>query len=486
MKAKFNIKLLTFVLLAGLLTGCEGFLEQIPKLSQSDALTLSTYAGLKSATQGAYAPLTSVNWYGAYMIIAGDLKGGNAKRGPADSGRYTLEYLWANSKTNTSSTWITAYYTIACANNVINKIDGGFSEANVTEAQLGQLKGECLFLRALGYFDLVRMYAQPYVAGRDNMGVPVVLVTENGYPARNTVGEVYDQIISDLEDAQDLMAEDNAVNDGLFANSYAAKALLAKVNLYMGNWQAAADAATEVIDGGKYTLFTVDDYTTYADGGYWGGDGEGSEIIFWVIGEASNTYDPYWESIAYLTNPDGYGDVCTGEDLLDLYGAGDVRADLFNEPTEPAEYAGFKWTLKYPGRLGATPTREFNVPVLRLSEMYLIRAEAILNGATITGVAAVDDYNEIRTNRGLVSVVSCTITDIYAERRRELCFEGNELFDLARTQRSLVRGDDYTGLSNKNVTFTPGGTATENYLWAYPIPQREIDSNENVIQNPGY
>jgi hypothetical protein len=78
-----------------------------------------------------------------------------------------------------------------------------------------------------------------------------------------------------------------------------------------------------------------------------------------------------------------------------------------------------------------------------------------------------------------------TLNDIYAERRRELCFEGNELFDLARTGRSLSR-TDFTGLVNKNVIFTPGGSAIVNYLWAMPIPQAEIDANVNCQQNPGY
>ena len=77
------------------------------------------------------------------------------------------------------------------------------------------------------------------------------------------------------------------------------------------------------------------------------------------------------------------------------------------------------------------------------------------------------------------------LADIYNERRRELCFEGNELFDLARTQRSLLR-TDYTGLTNKDIPFTAGGSATVNYLWAMPIPQAEKDANVNLEQNPGY
>jgi hypothetical protein len=183
-----------------------------------------------------------------------------------------------------------------------------------------------------------------------------------------------------------------------------------------------------------------------------------------------------------MMDPGGYGDCAASLDVLNLYEAGDVRADLF---LQPDDYPGEYWSLKYPGRLGRTPHREFNVPVLRLAEMYLIRAEAILNGASVAGATALDDYNAIRTNRGLAAAGAVTLSDIYAERRRELCFEGNELFDLARTQRSLVR-NDYTGLSNKDIPFTAGGTALVNYKWAMPIPQAEIDANVNCEQNPGY
>ena len=117
--------------------------------------------------------------------------------------------------------------------------------------------------------------------------------------------------------------------------------------------------------------------------------------------------------------------------------------------------------------------------------MYLIRAEAILNGATVSGVTALADFNAIRTHRGLTDATTVDLAEIYKERRRELCFEGNQLFDLARTQRSLVRVD-YTGLSNKDIPFVAGGSAETNYLWAMPIPQAEMDANVNMEQNPGY
>ncbi|HOE24484.1 MAG TPA: RagB/SusD family nutrient uptake outer membrane protein [Bacteroidales bacterium] len=481
MKTKHLILLM--VTFAVLFTACEDFLVKEPRLSQSNELTLSTYKGLDNATGGVYSQLCGYAWYGSQFVITADMKGGNAKRGSVISGRYTDEYLWNNTPASTSGLWATAYSTIAKANNVLEVIDGGFTEAGVEEAQLNVLRGECLFMRGLAYFDLARMYCQPYSAGTTNLGVPVVLVTENGYPARNTVGETYDRVVADLKDAIALLPVTNKRgDDAAYATKVAAQALLAKVYLYMENWAEAASYATTVIGTAGLSLFTADDYTTWDNKGYWGSGGPGKEIIFQVDGSEGNSSHPWWDAISYMMDPGGYGDCAASLDVLNLYEAGDVRADLF---LQPDDYPGEYWSLKYPGRLGRTPHREFNVPVLRLAEMYLIRAEAILNGASVAGATALDDYNAIRTNRGLAAAGAVTLSDIYAERRRELCFEGNELFDLARTQRSLVR-NDYTGLSNKDIPFTAGGTALVNYKWAMPIPQAEIDANVNCEQNPGY
>jgi len=482
MKTKIEYKILILIILVGLSFSCsKDFLVEKPRLSQSNELTLSSYKGLNASIAGAYSPLCATGWYGAGLVITADMKGGNAKRGSVQSGRYVDEYLWNNSPASTSALWATAYSTIARVNNVINVIDGGFTETGKTQEQLDQLKGEGLFLRALSYFDLARIYCQPYVAGRDNMGVPVVLITENGYPARNTVGEVYDRVVEDLLASIPLLTSTRS-DDAAWASKTAATALLAKVYLYMGKWQDAATYANTVIGTPGLSLFTAAEYSTWDNGGYWGSGGAGAEIIFQVDGSEGNSSHGYWEAISYMMDPNGYGDCAASKDVVDLYEAGDVRANLF---LQPSKYPGEYWSLKYPGRLGRTPKREYNTPVLRLAEMYLIRAEALLNGASVSGVTALADLNAIRTNRGLTAVTTVDLDEIYKERRRELSFEGNELFDLARTQRSLVRVD-YGGLSNKNITFAPGGTAETNYLWAMPIPQSEMDANVNMVQNPGY
>jgi len=475
MKIK-NIRFLGLGLISILLpfTACEDFLTQEPNLDQTNELTLSTFRGLTSATVGAYSPLYSTSWYGRDFVVTADLKSGNAKISPVSSGRFQTEYQWASVSTSTIDLWSSAYILIARANNVINALQE-FSETGVTQDQIANLRAECLFLRALGYFDLVRFYAQQYSSGADNPGVPVVLVTEIGEPARNTVGEVYAQVVADLTEAEGSLSEDNSHGDAdpkAWATKNAVKALLARVYLYMENWQAAANYATEIINSGEYQLYDETTYTTWDLGGAWGTDAA-SEIIFEVYGAEGNSSHGNWEVISYIMSPDGYGDIGASHDVYDMYEDNDIRKQLF---TSEPDYPGALWSLKYPGKSGNL--REDNIPVLRLGEMYLIRAEALLHGATITGVQAVDDYNAIRVPLGLEAAVSVSLNDIYDERRRELCFEGHELFDLARTKRPLIR-TDYDGSLNKDVPFP-------DYKWAMPIIQGELDANENMQQNNGY
>ncbi len=224
-----------------LFTACEDFLTQESRLSHSNEAQLSTYRGLDNATGGIYSGLCDYGWYGSQFVITADMKGGNAKRGSVISGRYTDEYLWNNTPSSTSSLWSVAYSTIARANNVLEVLDGGFTETGVTQDQLDQLRGESLFMRGLAYFDLARIYCQPYSAGRENLGVPVVLVTRQGYPPRNSLGETYDRVVEDLESAITLLPVVNPRgNDAAWATRVAAQALLAKVSLYMKNWPAAS------------------------------------------------------------------------------------------------------------------------------------------------------------------------------------------------------------------------------------------------------
>ncbi|MFO7670572.1 MAG: RagB/SusD family nutrient uptake outer membrane protein [Bacteroidales bacterium] len=463
-------------------TACEDFLYQEPRLSQTNELTLSTFEGLQNATLGVYTPLYSSDWYGRDFVVTADLKGGNAKKGPISSGRFFTEYLWNNTPDASHGLWTRAYDLIGRANNVLEVIDGGFEEAGVEQADIDQLAAECKFLRGLAYFDLARLFCQPIAqgSGASQLGVPVVLTYELGQPVRNTLGEVYAQIESDLLDAEADLAEvsPNGGTDARgWATKFAAQALLARFYLYTEQWQDAANYAGMVINSGEFPLYTADEYTTWDNGGVWGTDG-GSEVIFEVYGAEGNSSHSNWDVISYIMSPLGYGDINASLDVYNLYEDGDVRKGMFRN-YEP-NYVNDLWSLKYPGKAPDGNLREDNIPVLRISEMYLIRAEAILNGASAAGATASGDLNAIREIRGasLLDAGNTTLSSVYLERRMELCYEGHELFDLARTGRGLTR-TDYSGAVNQNISFP-------DYRWAMPIPQEELNANENMEQNPEY
>lgn len=465
------------VLATGLTTSCSGFLDEEPVLKQSNELTLANYTSLDAAAAGLYSPMQSYTWYGASFILASELRCGNAKNPKSlpGSGRYRVDPFWNYNESTTSSIWTYANYTIARANNVINNLEGKES-TEVTAQQINNTKAEALFIRALSLFDLVITYAQPYTYAPESLGVPIVLVTENGQPARNTVKEVYNQIVSDLTTAESIMSDGYAragISDAAAAATKPAiQALLSRVYLYMGEWQNSADYATKVINNGKYKLAEGDKYkemftaTTAPEGG---------EIIFEVYGSNKNEYwdGSGWEGISYITNiaPNGSADVSATKDLVDLYEEGDIRGEMFT--MNENDY----FTNKYAGKTGSGVPKENNIIVLRLSEMYLNRAEALYNGAHIAGVTAQSDLETIAAKRG-ATAPSPSATSIFTERRKELAFEGHIAYDYARTKTSLVR-TDYDGMNNKDIPFP-------SEKWAMPIPKRETDANPNMEQNPGY
>ncbi len=471
--------LIVFLIVFGMTACGDDFLDRPPILEESRELVLQSFTGMNNATIGLYAEFYHSAWYGAAFPIITDLKGDNSKSSPLSSGRYQQNYNWNQDPSQTmGGLWFRAYRAITSASNIINAAPDVDLLPGQQEAWVDHLVAEAKFVRALAHFDLVRVFAQPYTYQPNSLGVPVITVTRIGTPARNTVAEVYEQIESDLTDAIAMFSENatafynthrsGTVNPKGFSSRDAARALMARVKLYKGDYAAAAQYATQVIDAG-YTLYTADNWMDA-----WGTDGA-SEIVFEIFGSTGNGNWPSWEEIGYLYHPGGgYGDVCATNAHLALYEPSDVRLGIF---VEPANQQGFFWpSNKYPGKNDPNK-RDNNIPVLRLSEMYLIRAEARLNGAT--GSAA-DDLNAIRTRRGLDAISNPTMDDIFDERRRELAFEGHILFDYARLGRTLEREDEDNRLTGPTTIPFPS------HLWAMPIPIGEMEANPNMEQNPGY
>ena len=465
-------------------------LTKEPPMDQSDELALSTFEGIDGATAGNYRAV--ISWYGASFPLTFDVMCGNGMVGPVNTGRMRQEPAWNYTSTSTMGLWSSAYSAILGCNKALTAIDEGkFSRDGVSDEQINNIKAENLFLRALAYFDLVRVYAQPYgyikangITGVEAMGVPIVLKDDlSARPSRNTVAEVYENlIIPDLVEAERLMS-DSYVRAGVkdvvaTVTKPVIQALMARVYLHHEDWQLAADYATKVIKNGRFRLLSGDRFVSMWDGSVDVAPQSGSEIIFEVyVSQSDGSRSDLGD---YLTAPEvaggaGYGDVRVSNDLINLYDATDVRLTGLTKTN--SKYSGYRWSTKYPGKNGQLAYN--NVPVLRISEMYLIRSEAIYRGATVSGVTAIDDLNRVATNRNAEAYASVTLDNLFEESRKEFLFEGHIFFDMKRLQKSLVRTDYDLDPLTKNIDFP-------SYRWALPIPENDILYNDNMDQNPGY
>lgn len=481
------------------LSSCQGFLVEDPLMSQSTELTLSNYEGLNKAVAGAYSPLADVSWYGADFVLNSEIRVGNGMNpisSDFQSGRMTVPYNMSYEASTTEGLWIYAYYMISACNNVLNAIDTkgeALLNGNVAQEDVDNIKAEALALRALAHFDCLRLYARTDGKTNQELGIPVITTPQlpTDMPKRSSVEDTFKQIISDLEEAAELM-DDEYQRDGVadvkatFTKD-AVVALLARVYLYHKDYQKAADCATAIIESGNYELWSAEDYCSV-----WGNNvaEDGGEVIFEVYGKQANKYDAYWEGPSHMTNPLGYADCAATAQLADLFEEGDVRGirgvrgtddgkAMFCTDKDEAS-GGQLWTMKYYGKGEGDATSipdVSNTIVLRLSEMYLIRAEALARGASVSGASALADLNAIREARGASKASAAGPDAILKERRLELNFEGHYWFDLARTGGTVSYKD-----AKVDRTLAP-----DSKYWALPIPKSQIDvCAPELVQNPGF
>lgn len=445
----------------------EEFLELNPENAVSDQVFLQSLGDFQSAMVGIYDQIQLSDWYGRYLPLVADIMGEDVKQNAsANRAKEWAEYN--GSKTTTHRVdrefWAEIYECINMANAVINS---AFEPTDAVRAQLNQLRGEAYAARALGYFDLVRIFGQHYTFTSDasHPGVPIVLDFDvTSKPTRNTVAEVYAQVISDFNEAISLMTIDPP-NAGRLSKE-AAQALLARVYLYKEDYANAEAMASAVINSGKYSLVSTADYPTQFL------DGLSSEAIFEMI--YSGADNPGSDHLGGMYRVSGYGDYLPSQTLFDLMDDNDIRKTMFKEDVNLSGAYGNLRVDKYPSTGSATGTD--NLPVIRLSEVYLIRAEARANTGNPGG--ALDDVNLLRA-RALAPLA--TGADIHAEiaieRRIELCFEGHRIFDITRKKASLTRDD---------CTSTVCAVPYPSDLFVLPIPFEETDVNPNITQNPGY
>ena len=496
---KIILSIIAAISISLFLPSCSGWLNLEPNDAGSDETAITNLGDAQIALNGVYYMIRTSLFYGREAVAIGDAGTPDVTQKTPNSNRFTGVYNWINPQPGGShytDVYVRGYRAIDAANKIIKKLEEMSFEVVSQETERKQILGEAYFLRALVHFEILKYFSQAYDYTADGSHLGVVYMFEptvTNDHARSTVKESFEYIIADADTAALLMSVE-APTVPFSVGSLAAEALLARVYLYKACTTGTADfanariAAEKVINSGKYTLATPAEYTItgtteFASTMWLPAAGFSSESI--LILPFKPTAEERLSTTAlsriYLDSNKGYGDLLPSNEIVDLMDSepADVRNSIFYE----YDYSGVatKCMRKFFGPVDNWDLANYNV--FRISEMYLIAAEAAARAGDDT--PALDHINPLKTNRGVATVSGLTgqalIDEILLERRKELCFEGHRLADLKRLNIGVVRGTDTNNPGNQNY-----GVAYPDYRFAFPIPSAEITINKDMIQNPGY
>jgi hypothetical protein len=456
-------------------------LDQVSPNDVADTNVFTSKAGAEAALVGLYSSMQGKYYYGGYYQMVADL---NSDNGTDGGYQYTvLDEISAvnvtTSNTIVENIWLALYYTIATSNAIINQIDG-INDPNFDPAEKSSIKGQAYAARALAHFDALRMFGEHW-DNSSSFGIPIVTSVQKATDIipRSTVAQSYDAIITDFTTALGLVDAND--RSQVYFSPIAIKALLARAYLYSYSAGKSADkvkaiaVATEVIDDGTFNLLDQTTFTKIYTAPYMS-----NESIFELTFSIQNQSG--LNALTYLRESALRSDVffLANAAMNDFFTnrPDDLRANLidFNPADNDGSIIPDGRTQKYRGET----TRDNPAFIIRIAEVYLIRAEA--EGYSPEGLA---DLNAVRTNRGMTALTNTDITSqsdftnaLLDERRAELNFEGHRMFDLARnaqfaTQVGAIKNStDYT-VSDFNAIF--------------PIPKQErIATKGALTQNPGY
>lgn len=487
------------LLTAGLLsaTACSDLLEVEPRSNADSQTALTTAEGLDAGLNGIYDRMQNPALYGRDMLAVAEALADNAQA-TNKSGRLNSENRNVINNTFGTSfvtgTWTTAYLAINQANLVLDNV----SKVTLSDtARRNSIQGQAYFLRALLYHDLMRIYAyEPGVeiAQQSRGGVPLVLTgvadqSQIAFPERAPIADVYKQLYSDLQSAINVFGRGAASNGTLPAsgNRQAAQLLFSRVALYNKDYATAVKNATDAIAG----AVKLSDNASYIGGWRAPRNPESLFEVVYIIAEnigVNNSLQTTYTTLVRTgdrTATGGFGDlVPTPAYIADLESEKsatgqvlDVRRQLYELGTAGRGNAFIECT-KFLGKNGTINLD--NVPVIRISEAYLNRAEA--NAMLGNTADALTDLNIIRTRSGLPARTDLTgaalLTEILRQRRLEFGFEGHRWFDLKRRGQDVVK--------TIPLSTTPNNVPFNDPRILAPIPGNELSTNKSIKQNFGY
>ena len=476
MKNKLSYRLFWLLLFPVLIyqNSCTEKLDLQPKQSIDASTALTTPENIKATLVGAYLKARDADIFGSNFNEYSELLAATTDMkfiGTYSQPREIINKEISVTNSYIRDTWVDGFDLINMCNTLLDQETLDILEG----ADAAMVEGEAKFLRGWVYFEMARLFGLPYEPGVTNsqLGIPIITtptkdVSDAVKAARSTVEECYAIALSDLTAAKTLLPETNDV----YATTYAASAVLARINLQMGNFTTAATEANRVVESGYYSL------TSTPLGGFNNNSASSEDIFALQNNVASNTS---WLTVMYASlNGMGRGDYDIQQVFLDTFDPLDLRG-MLQTATDPSYtianinmmyYIGVGAILNN-GGINTSKWGDYyaNIPLLRLAEMYLIRAEANFES---TGPLAgpntpTQDINVIRA-RALAPAIVGTVTqaEIRQERYWELCWEGHRLHDLKRWNMDIG-----------TYSYDAGNLIL-------PIPFAAIEVNDLLVQNTWY
>lgn len=471
MKKIINLILSLSLLMANM--SCS-FLE-VERIGKSDIQTyFSEVSALEPAMNGIYNLMFS--FYDRYHILYSEICA-DALILSASSGGTWVDYqnFVATSNYETSAVgyiWKSGYEIINNANQVIHWAPVLKESYPHDVEMIDNVTASAYFVRALIHFDLCRVYGQNYTY-TDNAGHLGVAI-RNKIPslsetiARSTVKQCYQQCLDDINMA--LQTYSNCTYDAFRPTPLACKALLARIYLYMNDMTNAEKYASEVI--AQKNLTPRNEYLEM----FCDPQEVGEEAIYRLNGfDQTNSLNSMFDYLSPDARP--------ASGLLAKFADDDIRKQLFSYSYSGTDYPNVMLKYTCTADVKSDEDRYYNLSVFRLSEMYLIRAEArcalgILDGAesdlkALIARATGRNASEIDLAWSTANELDSLINE---ERQKELCFEGHRFFDIARRHEDLIRDGSTTSIVSR--------LEYPDNRFVLQIPYVEIDANHDMQQNP--
>jgi len=434
---------LTVILLSA---SCKKYLEETPNNALPTEASITDASTARAAIIGTYDRLQG--YYASSYPTLGTITTDNVIFNGTLS-----EYLQLDQNAIPTDNVITVsayqgiYRTINSANSVIAYVPA-VNDPLLSAAEKNKIVGEAYFIRALAYFDLARGWGGVQLQLKPTADLTVLKGIK-----RSTLDQTYDQVLADLIQAEQLLPEDASTRNR--AQKSAARALRARLHLYRKQWAEAENYATQVISNTKYTL--VKPFKSFFTAPF-----QTAESVL-ELAYSVNDRNTYW-NLWYPSSAGGQFTLKPSDALvakLNNAAIGGTRNTLI---------AGTGATV-YGVLYNTTATGTDPSYLIRIAELYLIRAEARAQQSKLTDAAA--DLNAVRSRAEVAATTAATQTAILEaiedENGIEFAFEAHRWFDLVRTERAGA----VLGITNRN-------------FWLFPIPYSDIQSDPDVTQNPGY